>query len=331
MKRKNPFALVALLIAGTVLSSLLAACTDSPETDELFTKFQTAKCDQRVAVYWYWISDNISVEGVEHDLEAMKKAGIDRAFIGNIWEDNVKPGKVKALTPEWWEVLHAALKKATELDIEIGIFNSPGWSQSGGPWIQPQQSMRYLAQESITLEGNGEVQQLTLPSLGEDVSDVRVIAMPVPPHKTYTFDVEKEAGVMATRELHLPEPVTLRSILFQTEGYLLVDAIVEALVDGEYRHLRTEHLDRTNMNPNVGFHPLAPIALTVPDTPTQDIRLTLNGGGKPTRLSVTLSDQPRVERYEEKTLGKMFQSPLPMWDEYMWPTQPEPLQAGVIV
>ena len=331
MKRKNPFALVALLIAGTMLSSLLAACTDSPETDELFTKFQTAKCDQRVAVYWYWISDNISVEGVEHDLEAMKKAGIDRAFIGNIWEDNVKPGKVKALTPEWWEVLHAALKKATELDIEIGIFNSPGWSQSGGPWVQPQQSMRYLAQESITLEGNGEVQQFTLPSLGEDVSDVRVIAMPVPPHKTYTFDVEKEAGVMAVRELHLPEPVTLRSILFQTEGYLLVDAVVEALVDGEYRHLRTEHLDRTNMNPNVGFHPLAPIALTVPDTPTQDIRLTLNGGGQPTRLSVTLSDQPRVERYEEKTLGKMFQSPLPMWDEYMWPTQPEPLQAGVIV
>ena len=261
----------------------------------------------------------------------MKKAGIDRAFIGNIWEDNVKPGKVKALTPEWWEVLHAALKKATELDIEIGIFNSPGWSQSGGPWVQPQQSMRYLAQESVTLEGNGEVQQFTLPSLGEDVTDVRVIAMPVPPHKTYTFDVEKEAGVMAVRELHLPEPVTLRSILFQTEGYLLVDAVVEALVDGEYRHLRTEHLDRTNMNPNVGFHPLAPIALTVPDTPTQDIRLTLNGGGQPTRLSVTLSDQPRVERYEEKTLGKMFQSPLPMWDEYMWPTQPEPLQAGVIV
>ena len=331
MKRKNPFALVALLIAGTMLSCLLAACTDSPETDELFTKFQTAKCDQRVAVYWYWISDNISVEGVEHDLEAMKKAGIDRAFIGNIWEDNVKPGNVKALTPEWWEVLHAALKKATELDIEIGIFNSPGWSQSGGPWVQPQQSMRYLAQESITLEGNGEVQQFTLPSLGEDVTDVRVIAMPVPPHKSYTFDVEKEAGVMAVRELHLPEPVTLRSILFQTEGYLLVDAIVEALVDGEYRHLRTEHLDRTNMNPNVGFHPLAPIALTVPDTPTQDIRLTLNGGGQPTRLSVTLSDQPRVERYEEKTLGKMFQSPLPMWDEYMWPTQPEPLQAGVIV
>ena len=331
MKRNNTFPLIVLLVAGVIFSCLFPAYSMKPKTDKLFTKFQTAKCEQRVAVYWYWISDNISVEGVEHDLEAMKKAGIDRAFIGNIWEENVKPGKVKALTPEWWEVLHAALKKATELDIELGIFNSPGWSQSGGPWVEPQQSMRYLAQESITLQGNGLVQKFTLPSLGQDAKDVRVIAMPVLPHKTYTFDMAKEPGVMAIREFHLPEPITLRSILFQTEDYLLADAIVEALVDGEYQKLRVEHLDRSNMNLNVGFHPLAPIALSLPDTPTQDIRLTLNGGGQPTRLSVTLSDQPRVERYEEKTLGKMFQSPLPMWDEYMWSTQPEPLQAGIIV
>ena len=84
----------------------------------LYTQFQTAKCDQRVAVYWYWISDNISVEGVERDLEAMKKAGIDRAFIGNIWEGSVRPGGIKVLSPGWWEVLHAALKKATEQDIQ---------------------------------------------------------------------------------------------------------------------------------------------------------------------------------------------------------------------
>ncbi|MBQ7180916.1 MAG: glycoside hydrolase family 2 [Bacteroidaceae bacterium] len=331
MKKSLLFTMAALLTAGAILSGLLTACTSKPETDKLYTKFQTLPDSQRMAVYWYWISDNISVEGVQHDLEAMKKAGITRAFIGNIWEGSVKPGPVKVMSPEWWEVLHAALKKATELDMEIGMFNCPGWSQSGGPWIQPQQSMRYLAQESLTLQGNGEVQHFTLPSLGDGAQDVRVIAMPAAPHKAYTFDVAKEAGVKATRELHLPEPITLRSILFQTEGYLLVDAIVEAMVGGEYQTLRVEHLDRTNMNRNVGFHPLAPIALTVPDTPVQDIRLTLNGGGQPTQLSVTFSEQPRVERYEEKSLGKMYQSPLPMWDEYMWPTMPEPLQAGIIV
>ena len=36
---------------------------------------------------------------------------------------------MKIFTDEWWDILHTALKTATELDIEIGLFNSPGWSQ----------------------------------------------------------------------------------------------------------------------------------------------------------------------------------------------------------
>jgi hypothetical protein len=31
------------------------------------------------------------------------------------------------LSEEWWDIIHAALKKATEPNIEIGIFNSPRW------------------------------------------------------------------------------------------------------------------------------------------------------------------------------------------------------------
>jgi len=30
-----------------------------------------------------------------------------------------------------------------------------------------------------------------------------------------------------------------------------------------------------------------------------------------------------VERYSEKTLAKMHPTPLPYWDAYMWPEQPE--------
>ena len=315
-----------------VLAAIFACASVYGDSgDKLFTSFQTAQCDQRIAVYWYWISDNISVEGVEHDLEAMKMAGIDRAFIGHIWQDDVKPGSIKVLSPEWWEVLHAALKKATELDIEIGLFNCPGWSQSGGPWIKPQQSMRYLAEKHVKAVGNGSLQSLNLPVVGQDAQDVSVVAVPVIPHKSFVCEIVKEAGVKMTKDIHTDEPMTLRSVLFETPAYLLVDAILEAKVGGEYKTLRIEHLDRTNHNPNVGFHPLAPISLSIPDVTAQDFRLTLNGGGQPTRLKVTLSEQPLVERYEEKTLGKMFQSPLPMWNWYMWPTQPEPLETGLIV
>ncbi|MFQ8804501.1 MAG: glycosyl hydrolase [Alistipes indistinctus] len=89
------------------------------------------------------MSNNLSKEGVVKDLQAMKKAGINRAFIGNIKDGRIPDGPVKVFSDEWWDILHTALKTAGELGIDIGIFNSPGWSQSGGPWVKPEQAMRY--------------------------------------------------------------------------------------------------------------------------------------------------------------------------------------------
>ena len=73
----------------------------------------------QTSVYWYWISDNISKEGVIKDLEAMKKVGINRAFIGNIGLDDIPYGKVKLFSDEWWDILHTALKTATRLNTKL--------------------------------------------------------------------------------------------------------------------------------------------------------------------------------------------------------------------
>lgn len=313
-----------LVILCVLTGILIWKALDEYHKDDLATQFVRVPDSQRMAVYWYWISDNISVEGVKKDLDAMKKAGITRAYIGNIWESGVKPGSVKVLSDEWWEVLHAALKHATELDMEIGIFNCPGWSQSGGPWINPQQSMRYLASSQLQVSGNGSEQTLQLPEVGTDAQDVRVIAFPTLQRQSVTEHVEKEPGVELVKDVHLDKEMTLRSLTFKSESALLVDVEIQTRKDGVYQTLKTAHLDRTNGQLNVGFHPMAPICLTVPDTKTQDIRFLFRGGPHPTNVNVTLSDEPRMERYEEKTLGKMFQSPLPMWGEYMWDTQAEP-------
>ena len=147
--------------------------------EKIESGFRQVPNDVRVAVYWYWISDNISKEGVIKDLEAMKAAGISRAYIGNIGLGDIAAGKHKILTEGWWEIIHAALKKATELDIEIGIFNSPGWSQSGGPWIKPNESMRYLASSELRVTGP-KMLQTDLPVIAEDAEDVKVIAFPAP-------------------------------------------------------------------------------------------------------------------------------------------------------
>ena len=324
MKKKFVFLFLTLLC-------LLAAVRMQSGSDSLSVNFRTVPDEQRMAVYWYWISDNISAEGVKKDLEAMKEAGITKAFIGNIWEDNVKPGNVKVFTEEWWNILHVALKHATELDMEIGIFNSPGWSQSGGPWVKPQEAMRYLEAQRLYVRGNGQEQELKLPFLPPTAQTVKLLAMPSKPFVSDTFRVTKEAGIRQVNDLSLGAPITLRSAVFHSEAYLLVDVEIQAKVDGEYKTLKSVHLDRTNHQLNVGFRPHAPIAVSLSDVEAQEVRLVLNGGPRATDLTVVLSDRPCVERYEEKTLAKMFQTPLPMWGEYMWEAQPEPADSALAI
>lgn len=132
----------------------------------------------RVAAYWYWINDNLSPEGAEKDLRAMKEAGITRAQIGIIGLDDLPYGDGTYNSDLWWETMHRALKVAGDLDIEIGIFNCPGWSQSGGPWIKPEESMRHIVTAQTEVSGPGE-QTITLPDVEGACQDVAVIAYPM--------------------------------------------------------------------------------------------------------------------------------------------------------
>src|SRR6185312_10706613 len=92
--------------------------------------------------------------------------------------DDMPFGKVKIFTPEWWDILHTALKTATRLNIDIGLFNSPGWSQSGGPWVKPEQAMRYLTSSQTMVKGPMAFNQKLAKPI-DVFQDVRVIAYPV--------------------------------------------------------------------------------------------------------------------------------------------------------
>jgi len=117
----------------------------TPSKSYLQKSFVTPPDSVKPSVYWYWMSDNISEAGVRKDIEAMKKIGIGRAFIGNIGypKEEVPYGNVKLFSDEWWKITEAAITAATREGIDIGMFNSPGWSQSGGPWIKPEQTWFY--------------------------------------------------------------------------------------------------------------------------------------------------------------------------------------------
>lgn len=93
--------------------------------------------------YWEWMNGNISKEGITKDLEYMKKAGIESAFIFDAWV-GVERGPVDYGSPEWIDAVRHACKEAKRLGIVLGLHNSPGYTAMGGPWIKPEESMKEL-------------------------------------------------------------------------------------------------------------------------------------------------------------------------------------------
>ncbi|MDL2265164.1 glycoside hydrolase family 2 [Parabacteroides sp. OttesenSCG-928-G07] len=307
-----------LLFVCFVVACFLSSCTKKTSMNSLEKGFREVPDSVRLAAYWYWISDNISKEGVVNDLHAMKKAGITRAFIGNIGIDDIPYGNVKIFTPEWWDILHTALKTATELDIEIGIFNSPGWSQSGGPWVKQDESMRYLASSDIQVKGPQSL-HVAYPGFDEETQLVRVIAYPAPIN-TYQkkWTLQKKQNQSLTLDMPVDDEQVIRSFIFQTNDPINTEAELQIKEGDTYRTLRKFEIDRSNPALNVGFDPFAPVVLSLPDTQVSAFRLILNAPGSGDAV-VTLSTTPVVERYPEQSLAKMHQYPLPYWPTYMWP------------
>ncbi len=331
----------------------------SPPFTAIEKGFRTPPDSVQTSVYWYWISDNISKEGVIKDLQSMKKAGINRAFIGYIGQDNVPYGKVKIFSNEWWDILHAALKTATELNIEIGIFNSPGWSQSGGPWVKPEEAMRYLAASELHVKGPRKLSQ----KLDKPVSlfqDVKVIACPEPEDDQLILDnnngevssspavgglseiVDRnmETGISFpgkgdfTIDLVSETPFTARSLsVYPEKRPINTPAILQVKEsDGSFRTVKEFQINRFNAALNVGFDPYAPVVISFPAVASTAFRIIIKDTDPDKGLAeVELSAAPRVERYPEKTLAKMYQTPLPYWKEYQWPGQAEPVDKQTMI
>ncbi|MBS1604637.1 MAG: glycoside hydrolase family 2 [Bacteroidetes bacterium] len=280
----------------------------------------------QTSVYWYWISGNISKEGVVKDLEAMKRAGINRAFIGNVAVGGTPDGKVKLFSPEWWDILHVALKTATRLHIDIGLFDSPGWSGIGGPWVRRGGAMRYLAVRDTMVHGPG-VFRGALPAAGDSMQDVRVIAYPRPYGAgggSIVRDVHLGAGDSVVVEVPADAVGTVRSLVLTPERRAMrVEGAVEVLEDGGgYRKVAGFVMDRSNDALNVGFNPYGPLAVSMPAVKGRAFRVVFYHWSPGSGIaSLRLSEEPVVAQYVEKSLGKMHPTPHPFWSAYQWPEQ----------
>ena len=163
-------------IASILLVGLFQFNCFGGQFGKLVSDFKTPTEENHLFCYWYWINDDISKDGISKDLAAMKQTGIGTVFIGNI-NPAEKDGKVPLFSNLWWECMVHAVNEGKRLGVDIGVFNCPGWSQSGGPWVKPEMAMRYLTYSETVVQGPGKiVKRLAKPR--EEFQNVTVLAFP---------------------------------------------------------------------------------------------------------------------------------------------------------
>jgi hypothetical protein len=290
--------------------------------DELADRFANPPESTKPRCYWYWMDGQISREGITRDLEAMRRVGIGEGYIGIIGG-----GDMKALSDPWWELVEHAVREAGRIGVDVGLFNCPGWSQSGGPWIKPNQAMRYVALPELHVKGPQHFQG-TLPVPKGDFQDIAVLAFPTPAGDS---DVAQIASRTPTSiAFQTPSGWTARSVTVQPINAVNVEAELQASDDGTtYRTVKKFAIDRHNLLVNVGPVPLAPVVASFPATTAKTFRLNFSAACE--LGDVRLSSAARVGAIAEKSLNKVFQEPLPPFDFYTWPASDEPDQPSLKV
>lgn len=106
-------------------------------------------------VWWHWMNGNITKEGIRADLEWMQRVGIGgfQNFDAALMTPQIVKKRLTYMTPDWKDAFLFTTKLADSLGLEMAIAGSPGWSESGGPWVTPAQAMKKFVWSETRIVG----------------------------------------------------------------------------------------------------------------------------------------------------------------------------------
>jgi len=140
MKRTNWIATLLLCSAG-----LLSA-------DTLVKRFENPSAESQPITWWHWMNGNVTKEGITRDLEWMARVGIGGVVVFETSHASI-PGRAVHRSEYWQECVTHAIEECARLGLTFGMHNCSGWNNSGGPWVDPEDSMKKLVFSRALLSG----------------------------------------------------------------------------------------------------------------------------------------------------------------------------------
>jgi len=154
-----------VLLSASAFVSLAAFSQTTTASNDLYKNFLTPPNAAKPRVWWHWMNGNITKDGIQKDLDWMKRVGIGgfQNFDANLFTPVVVPKKLVFMTTEWKDAFKFTTALANKNGLEMAIAGSPGWSVTGGPWVEAKDGMKKYVWTETRITGgqtfNGKLPQ----------------------------------------------------------------------------------------------------------------------------------------------------------------------------
>lgn len=172
MNEKSPVQNLSRIVLIALLLSIFGSFSyaqkvlsteNNASTDNLLAQFVAPPDSAKSRVYWFWIYNRVTKEGITRDLEEFKGKGISGVnLICNGGYAGSKPLLgVTFLGEEWRALFRHAVKETKRLNIELGFNMAGGWTMMG-PSVTQDHAMKKVVWTQVKVKGPGKI-SITIP------------------------------------------------------------------------------------------------------------------------------------------------------------------------
>ncbi len=161
MKPGQSFRTALLIASALVATPALAqtapeAATEAQprvEARPLEDQFRVPPNSARPRVWWHWMNGNITKDGIAKDLDWMSRVGIGglQNFDANLSTPQVVDKRLVYMDEGWKDAFNFTVDEVERHGLELAIAASPGWSETGGPWVPPADGLKKLVWSETTV------------------------------------------------------------------------------------------------------------------------------------------------------------------------------------